>query len=94
MTHPELARLWLKHALAYRVAEVEAGRFDSDRLEKSLLRFATEADEAVCGCDAAGRHVGLPPVSTVWRRYTAEEFHRATLGACDMLNLSASQVGG
>lgn len=44
------------------------------------LMLITDIVEA-CGCSVADRHIGLPAVSTVWRRYTAEEFHRATLKA-------------
>lgn len=39
-----------------------------------------------CHCTTAERHAGLTPITALWRRYTAEEFHRATLVVCGILD--------
>lgn len=51
------------------------------KILKSPRALLLEQWARACNCSVAGRHVGLPKVPTTWRRYTAEEFHRATLKA-------------
>jgi hypothetical protein len=38
--------------------------------------------EDCCSCEPIDAHEGLPPIATVWRRYTADEYYLATRQAC------------
>jgi hypothetical protein len=85
LQHSELAYIagaYQRELESMRVAPSRGMHVDDEwkaYVETMRLRVA-----AACACTPAERHAGLPPPVSCWVRYTAEEFHRATLEACKL----------